>query len=62
MPSAVEVGVKFTSDIFGTITGIRFYKASTNTGTHIGSLWTADGQRLAQATFSGETRVAAGRR
>ena len=37
------------------ITGIRFYKAAANTGTHIGSLWTADGQRLAQATFTGET-------
>ena len=31
---------------------IRFYKASTNTGTHVGSLWTAGGTRLAQATFS----------
>ena len=54
-PSPVEVGVKFKSDRFGMITGLRFYKASTNTGTHIGSLWTADGQRLAQATFSGES-------
>ena len=35
--------------------GIRFYKAAANTGTHIGSLWTADGQRLAQVTFTGET-------
>ena len=25
----------------GSITGIRFYKAAANTGTHIGSLWTA---------------------
>ena len=54
-PSPVEVGVKFKSDRFGMITGLRFYKASTNTGTHIGSLWTADGQRLTQATFSGES-------
>ena len=54
-PSGIELGVKFTSDKFGTVSGVRFYKASTNTGTHIGSLWTADGQRLAQATFSGET-------
>ena len=37
------------------ITGIRFYKAAANTGTHIGSLWTRDGQRLAQATFTGES-------
>ena len=38
----VELGVKFTADYNGTITGIRFYKAAANTGTHIGSLWTAD--------------------
>ena len=41
-PEPVEVGVKFKSDRFGTVTGIRFYKAATNTGTHVGSLWTAD--------------------
>ena len=51
-PSPVEVGVKFKSDAFGTITGVRFYKAAANTGTHTGSLWTASGQRLAQATFT----------
>ena len=37
------------------MTGVRFYKAAANTGTHTGSLWTADGTRLAQATFSSET-------
>ena len=40
---SVEVGVKFKSDTFGTVSGIRFYKAAGNTGTHIGSLWTGDG-------------------
>jgi Domain of unknown function (DUF4082)/Fibronectin type III domain len=54
-PAAVEVGVKFTSDAYGTVTGIRFYKSAANTGTHSGSLWSASGQRLAQATFTGET-------
>ena len=53
--SAVEVGVKFTADVAGTVTGIRFYKDSTNTGTHVGNLWTAGGTLLASATFSGET-------
>jgi hypothetical protein len=52
---AVELGVKFYSDIGGVINGIRFFKSSTNTGTHVGSLWTANGQLLAQATFSGES-------
>ena len=53
--SAVELGVKFRADVNGTVNGIRFYKAAANTGTHIGSLWTATGTLLAQATFSGET-------
>ncbi|MGP0050583.1 MAG: DUF4082 domain-containing protein, partial [Solirubrobacteraceae bacterium] len=53
--SSVEVGMKFTADSTGSVTGIRFYKAATNTGTHIGSLWTAGGTLLASGTFSGET-------
>ena len=32
--SAVELGVEFRSDVAGAISGIRFYKAATNTGTH----------------------------
>jgi Domain of unknown function (DUF4082)/Bacterial Ig-like domain/Bacterial Ig domain len=53
--SAVEVGVKFRSDVSGRITGIRFYKGSGNTGTHVGTLWSSTGTQLARATFSGET-------
>ena len=53
--SSVELGVKFRSDVAGTITGIRFYKAIANGGTHTGSLWTTSGTRLATATFTGET-------
>jgi PKD repeat protein len=53
--AAVELGVKFKSDIGGRITGIRYYKSSSNTGTHIGSLWSSDGRLLARATFTGET-------
>jgi len=52
---SVELGVKFNSEVAGTIEGIRFYKAATNTGTHIGTLWTATGGKLAEATFTGET-------
>jgi Domain of unknown function (DUF4082)/Fibronectin type III domain/Bacterial Ig domain len=54
-PQSAELGVKFTSETFGAITGVRFYKATTNSGTHTGSLWSASGQRLATATFTGET-------
>jgi glucose/arabinose dehydrogenase/endonuclease YncB( thermonuclease family) len=52
---SVELGVKFRSDLAGSITGVRFYKGPTNTGTHVGSLWGSTGQLLAQATFSGES-------
>ncbi len=50
-----ELGVKFRSDIAGYITGVRFYKGSGNTGTHVGHLWAADGTQLASATFTNET-------
>ena len=53
--SSVEVGVKFSSSVDGFITGIRFYKSTTNTGTHIGSLWNSSGNLQAQATFTNET-------
>ena len=53
--SAVELGVKFKSDATGTIAGIRFYKATANTGTHVGNLWSSAGMNLATATFSNET-------
>ncbi|MFI7642191.1 DUF4082 domain-containing protein [Nonomuraea sp. NPDC049400] len=54
-PNAVELGVKFRTTSPGYIRGIRFYKGSGNTGTHVGNLWTATGQLLATATFSNET-------
>ena len=51
----MQLGVKFQSDFSGSVSGVRYYKASANTGTHVGSLWSADGQLLRQATFSGES-------
>ena len=53
--AAIEVGVKFRSDASGYITGVRFYKGTANTGTHIGNLWTSTGTLLATATFTNET-------
>ena len=53
--NSVNLGVQFTSDTNGFIDGIRFYKAATNTGIHVGSLWGPDGTLLATATFAGET-------
>ena len=54
-PSAVELGLKFTPSQNGYISGVRFYKSTTNTGTHTGSLWSASGTRLATVTFANET-------
>jgi hypothetical protein len=49
------VGVKFTSAVAGYATGVRFFKGSTNTGTHVGHLWSATGTLLAGVAFSNET-------
>jgi len=53
--SAVELGLKFRSDVNGYVKGIRFYKSPQNTNTHVGTLWTSSGQKLAQVTFTSET-------
>jgi hypothetical protein len=53
--AAIEVGVKFRSHVKGWITGIRFYKADANTGSHVGTLWSEGGAKLASAEFTGET-------
>ncbi|HEY2055841.1 MAG TPA: DUF4082 domain-containing protein [Solirubrobacterales bacterium] len=52
---AITLGMKFQSEISGTVNGVRFFKAAANTGTHVGALWTATGEKLAEATFTGET-------
>ena len=53
--SRVVLGVKFQASTAGSVSGIRFYKGTKNTGTHIGYLWTGNGALLASATFTGET-------
>ena len=56
-PMSVELGVHFTSDVDGFVTGVRFYKGPANAGPHTGSLWTASGTELATVTFTGETAL-----
>src|SRR5262249_44122056 len=51
----VQVGVRFTPAVGGTITGLRFYKGPINTGAHVADLWSSSGQLLATATFTNET-------
>jgi VCBS repeat-containing protein len=53
--SAVELGVKFQSSVAGTVSGIRFYKSSQDTGVHTGELWSSTGAKLATLTFANET-------
>ncbi|WP_432443342.1 DUF4082 domain-containing protein [Methylobacterium aquaticum] len=52
---SVELGVKFQASSSGTVSAIKFYKGSQNTGTHTGALWSSTGQALATATFTNET-------
>jgi chitodextrinase len=51
----IEVGVKFSSDIQGYISGVRFYKGSLNNGTHVAHLWNRSGILMASATFMNES-------
>lgn len=53
--NAVTLGVRFTPSENGTVTGVSFYKGPNNTGTHVGSLWSASGTELASGTFTDET-------
>ncbi|MFN0118532.1 MAG: DUF4082 domain-containing protein, partial [Elusimicrobiota bacterium] len=51
----IEIGIKFTADVSGTVVGIRFYKHSFNTGIHTGHLWSSTGTLLGSVTFTSET-------
>ncbi|MEI7592777.1 MAG: DUF4082 domain-containing protein [Actinomycetes bacterium] len=52
---SVEVGTRFTVVTSGTISAIRYWKSSANTGPHTGALWTNAGAKLASVTFVNET-------
>lgn len=50
-----ELGMKFTPSSAGSVAALRFWKATGETGTHVGRLWTATGTLLASVTFANET-------
>ncbi len=52
---SINIGTKFQSSESGYILGVRFYKGTGNTGTHVGALWTSSGTLLASVTFTNET-------
>jgi hypothetical protein len=53
--SPLEVGFKFKPSVDGFVSGVRFYKQGSMSGTHTGHLWTMGGVSLATATFSSES-------
>ena len=53
---AIEVGMYFMPEVSGYLTGVRFFKAIYNTGTHVGNLWSVKGEILATVTFTNETK------
>ena len=50
-----ELGTSFQSSIAGQITGLRFWKDSSETGAHTGRIWSAGGTLLASVSFANET-------
>ena len=48
---AVSVGLRFTASESGFITGLRYYRATSNSGSHTGTLWTSDGTALASLNY-----------
>ncbi|GAA1969475.1 hypothetical protein GCM10009798_32580 [Nocardioides panacihumi] len=53
--TSVELGMRFSVTVPGTVVGVKYYGTDKNTGTHTGSLWSASGKRLATATFKSST-------
>ena len=51
----VELGLRFSSSAAGSVTALRFLKASGDTAPHTLSLWSSTGTLLAQVTTTGET-------
>ncbi|MBD2772979.1 DUF4082 domain-containing protein [Iningainema tapete] len=50
-----ELGLKFQSSRAGQITAIRYWKAASETGSHVGRIWSSTGTILASVNFTGET-------
>jgi hypothetical protein len=50
-----ELGMKFVSTTAGQIDAIRYYKATSETGTHTGRIWSSNGTLLGSVDFTNET-------
>ncbi|MDW5315842.1 DUF4082 domain-containing protein, partial [Rhizobium sp. PL01] len=51
----LEVGLKFQSNVAGSITGIKFYRSASDTGQNVVDLWNTAGTKLGTATFTNTT-------
>jgi methionine-rich copper-binding protein CopC len=51
----VSLGMTWIPAVDGDVTAVRFFKVAGDTGTHTGSLFSADGALLSTGTFTGET-------
>lgn len=49
---SVELGVKFRSNVAGTIEALRFYRGAANASGYVAHLWTSSGALLASATVT----------
>ena len=54
-PFSYELGTKVRVTAPAQLTALRFYKAPGETGTHIGRVWSEDGEQLAQTTYEDES-------
>jgi hypothetical protein len=50
-----ELGMEFISAKAGRIDAIRYYKSPSETGTHVGRIWSISGTLLGSVTFANET-------
>lgn len=48
---ALELGMRFSSEVPARVTGIRFYAPAADSVTRTGTLWDADGRRLTSVEF-----------
>lgn len=53
--SDYELGTKFTTTQNAIITKIKYYKTAGETGSHSGKIWNANGEKLAEVSFTNES-------
>ena len=53
--TGLELGIKFQSARAGRIIAVRYWKSPSDSGTHVGRIWSSNGLLLTSVTFTGET-------